>query len=78
MALTNIVIRAVEYRLVAPDRLADCDQSVDDPQSQFLPLHILAHSNVLNMADSTQTTEELAFDKHCSSRDDFICRLFYN
>lgn len=50
-ALTNILITAIEDRLVASLLLTDTRQSLNNPETQLLALDLGVHGNILNMAD---------------------------
>lgn len=73
-----VVFAAVQNDLVAAHDLCNLFQRVDDPQSQFSPLHRFCYCNVLDVANDTATMRELALKKDCSDTNNLIRRLLYD
>lgn len=70
--LTNIILAAVQDRLVCSAVLTDMCERIDDPQSQLLSLLLLVDRNVLDVPDGAQAPQELALHKHSTDSDDNI------
>lgn len=73
MALTYIILAAVQNHLVTSPRLRNGRQCLYDPQSQLSPLHRLAHGNILDMCTQARSAYEFPLDEDRAATDDGIC-----
>ena len=59
-ALTNIVVAAVQDRLVATHILRNKVQRLNDPQTKLLALLVLCDSNIFDVADEAEVVDATA------------------
>lgn len=78
IGLTDIVHTAIQDRLVRSQRLADLCQRRNDPQPQPLPLDLLIDSDIFDVSDETEATQELPLHEDRSGRDDLVVLLVHD
>ncbi len=76
--LTNILVTAVQYGLVASHVLANAGKCLNYPQAQLLPLHILANGDILDMSDASKSTKEFLLDEDGTAGHHSVGSLLYN
>lgn len=78
LLLTNIAVAAIQNCLVTTLSLADASKSLYDAQSQLPSLLVFLHSDVLNVSDTAETTQELALYEHGSNSNNLVGRFVDN
>jgi len=65
LALTNVLLVAIQDDLVTARRRANLAQGIDDPQTKLSPLQLPRHYYILNMADYTCVPDKFVFQHDC-------------
>ena len=73
--LTNVILVTIKNGLVAASVLADVGEGLDNTQPQPLPLLTLVDSDILDVANSAETTDKFAFHNDSASSDNLVCDL---
>jgi hypothetical protein len=76
--LTNIALAAVQDCFIVSIIFANVCEGVDDPQSQLLPLSFFVNCNVLDVANTAQSSQIFAFHENTADCDNAVRRFVYN
>jgi len=71
----DVIITAIQDRLVRSQRLADLRKRSNNPKSQPLPLNGLIDSDILDVTHEAEAAEELVLHEQRSRGDDLIAVL---
>lgn len=76
--LTNVFVTAIQDGLIATDGLGYTSESLNNSQSQLLPLLSLINGNILDMPNSTEISQELLLNENVPSCDNLVGALQNN
>jgi len=74
-SLTNVGIIAVQNGLVTTPVLTDGCKSLDDTQTELLPLLAFVYCDILDVTHASKSSEKLALDEYSAYSNDLVAGL---